>query len=114
MGILRSPQYSEDELLAHIARQTHLKVLKPRMLSGPLQGKFLEMMVKISGARKVLEIGTFTGYATICMARGLPEKGKIITLDINRELEPMVRDFFALGFGRQNRLPIGKCPGSVG
>ncbi|MDN3686475.1 O-methyltransferase [Cyclobacterium jeungdonense] len=93
----------EDELLAHITRQTHLKVLKPRMLSGPLQGKFLEMLVKMSGARKVLEIGTFTGYATICMARGLSEEGMIITLDINRELEPMVREFFSQS-GLENKI----------
>jgi len=85
----------EDELLAHISRQTHLKVLKPRMLSGPLQGKLLEMLVRLSGAKRVLEIGTFTGYATICMARGLGEEGKILSLDINEELETMVRGFFS-------------------
>ncbi|SEJ41376.1 Predicted O-methyltransferase YrrM [Cyclobacterium xiamenense] len=86
----------EDELLARISRETHLKVLKPRMLSGPLQGKFLEMLVKMTGAKKVLEIGTFTGYATICMARGLSEGGTIQTLDKNEELEEMVRGFFKL------------------
>jgi len=86
----------EDDLLARISRETHLKVLKPRMLSGPLQGKFLEMLVKMTGAKKVLEIGTFTGYATICMARGLSEGGTIQTLDKNEELEKMVRGFFKL------------------
>ncbi len=86
----------EDELLARISRETHLKVLKPRMLSGPLQGKFLEMLVKMTGAKKVLEIGTFTGYATICMARGLSDGGTIQTLDKNEELEEMVRGFFKL------------------
>lgn len=85
----------EDDLLGHINRQTHLKVLKPRMLSGPLQGKLLEMLVRLSGAKRVLEIGTFTGYATICMGRGLGENGKIVTMDINEELETMVRDFFS-------------------
>ncbi|MBD3627332.1 MULTISPECIES: O-methyltransferase [Cyclobacterium] len=85
----------EDDLLGHISRQTHLKVLKPRMLSGPLQGKLLEMLVKLSGAKRVLEIGTFTGYATICMGRGLGKEGKIVTMDINEELETMVRDFFS-------------------
>lgn len=85
----------EDELLAHISRQTHLKVLKPRMLSGPLQGKLLEMLVRLSGAKRVLEIGTFTGYATICMARGLGKEGEIVSLDINKELETMVRGFFS-------------------
>ncbi|WP_073094639.1 O-methyltransferase [Cyclobacterium lianum] len=86
---------AEDELLADISRQTHLKVLKPRMLSGPLQGKLLEMLVRISGAKRVLEIGTYTGYATICMARGLGDKGRIVSLDINEELETMVRNFFS-------------------
>ncbi|MEX2565349.1 MAG: O-methyltransferase [Cyclobacteriaceae bacterium] len=87
----------EDALLEEVKRQTHLKALMPRMLSGPLQGKFLEMMVKIHDPSVILEIGTFTGYSAIYMARGLSEKGKLITLDINEELENMVRGFFEKG-----------------
>lgn len=84
----------EDELLQHISRETHAKVLMPRMLSGHLQGKILELLVKLMNPKTILEIGTYTGYSGICMARGLGDEGKLITLDINDELEPMVRDFF--------------------
>jgi predicted O-methyltransferase YrrM len=84
----------EDKLLRHISRETHAKVLMPRMLSGHLQGKTLELLVKMLNPQLILEIGTFTGYSGICMARGLGENGKLITLDINEELEDMVRGFF--------------------
>ncbi len=85
---------SEDELLSHISRETYAKVLMPRMLSGHLQGKTLELLAKMLNPKIILEIGTFTGYSGICLARGLGEKGKLITLDINEELEDMVRGFF--------------------
>lgn len=85
---------AEDDLLKHITRETHAKVLMPRMLSGHLQGKTLELMVKMLNPKIVLEIGTYTGYSGICLARGLGGKGKLITLDINDELESMVRGFF--------------------
>jgi len=84
----------EDELLRHISRETHAKVLMPRMLSGHLQGKTLELLVKMLNPQIILEIGTFTGYSGICFARGLGENGRLITLDINEELEDMVRGFF--------------------
>jgi predicted O-methyltransferase YrrM len=84
----------EDKLLQFIRRQTHLKVLKPRMLSGPLQGKLLEILVRLSGGKSVLEIGTFTGYASIFLARGLASSGRLTTIDINEELEDMVRGIF--------------------
>lgn len=86
---------AEDEVLQEITRQTHLKVLKPRMLSGPVQGKFLEMLVKLMQPKLVLEIGTFTGYSAICMGRGLEAGANLITLDINEELESMVRGFIS-------------------
>ncbi|MBN3582640.1 O-methyltransferase [Algoriphagus aestuarii] len=84
----------EDALLQKIDRETQLKVLKPRMLSGQLQGKMLEIFTKMIRPKIALEIGTYTGYSAICMARGLGENGKLITLDINDELETMVRGFF--------------------
>jgi caffeoyl-CoA O-methyltransferase len=84
----------EDPLLQHIQRETFAKVLMPRMLSGHLQGKTLEMLVKLLNPKTILEIGTYTGYSGICMARGLGEKGKLITLDVNDEIEAMVRGFF--------------------
>lgn len=84
----------EDALLQKITRETQLKVLKPRMLSGQLQGKMLEILTKMINPKLVLEIGTYTGYSAICMARGLNKSGKLITIDINDELETMVRGFF--------------------
>ncbi len=85
---------AEDELLKKIVRETQAKVLMPRMISGHLQGKMLELFSKMLRPKTILEIGTFTGYSGICLARGLPPDGKLITLDINDELEGMVRGFF--------------------
>ncbi|SNS66226.1 Predicted O-methyltransferase YrrM [Belliella buryatensis] len=84
----------EDELLKYITRETHAKVMMPRMLSGQLQGKVLELLVKMHNPKVILEIGTYTGYSGICMARGLSKEGKLITLDINDEIAPMVKGFF--------------------
>ena len=86
---------TEDALLQKIDRETNLKVLMPRMLSGHYQGRVLSMLSKMVGPNRILEIGTFTGYATLCLAEGLSEKGIIYTLDINEELEEMVRRNFA-------------------
>ncbi|MDQ8005029.1 MAG: O-methyltransferase [Pedobacter sp.] len=85
----------EDQLLQHIDRETNLKVLMPRMLSGHYQGRVLSMLSKMISPKRILEIGTFTGYATLCLAEGLTEDGIIYTLDINAELEDMVRGNFA-------------------
>jgi caffeoyl-CoA O-methyltransferase len=85
----------EPELLKHIDRETNLKVLMPRMVSGHYQGRVISLLSKIVNPRRVLEIGTFTGYATLCFAEGLSDDGKIITLDINEELEDRVRSYFA-------------------
>ena len=85
----------ENELLQNIDRETNLKVLMPRMLSGHYQGRVLSMLSKLISPRRILEIGTFTGYATLCLAEGLQTEGSIVTLDINEELEDMVRKSFA-------------------
>jgi caffeoyl-CoA O-methyltransferase len=85
----------ESELLQRIDRETHLKVLMPRMISGHYQGRVLSMLSKMINPKRILEIGTFTGYATLCLAEGLAENGKLFTLDINLELEDMVRRNFA-------------------
>lgn len=85
----------ENELLQHIDRETNLKVLMPRMLSGHYQGRVLSMLSKMISPKRILEIGTFTGYATLCLAEGLTADGVIYTLDINEELEDMVRENFA-------------------
>ncbi|MBS4073538.1 MAG: O-methyltransferase [Algoriphagus sp.] len=84
----------EDALLKKITRETQAKVLMPRMISGHLQGKMLEFFAKMMDAESILEIGTYTGYSGICLARGLKPGGKLTTLDINDELETMVRGFF--------------------
>nr|WP_068890201.1 O-methyltransferase [Pedobacter panaciterrae] len=85
----------ESELLKKIDRETNLKVLMPRMLSGHYQGRVLSFLSKMVSPTRALEIGTFTGYATLCLAEGLTENGIIYTLDINEELEDMVRRNFA-------------------
>ncbi|AMQ00990.1 O-methyltransferase [Pedobacter cryoconitis] len=86
----------ESELLQRIDRETNLKVLMPRMLSGHYQGRVLSMLSKLITPKRILEIGTFTGYATICMAEGLAQDGIIYTLDKNMELEDRVRGYFAV------------------
>jgi len=84
----------ENDLLKHINRETYLKVSMPRMLSGHYQGRLLSMLSKMISPERILEIGTFTGYATLCLAEGLSENGFIHTIDINMELEDMVRSNF--------------------
>ncbi len=86
---------SESELLKKINRDTHVNVLMPRMLSGHLQGQVLRMLSLMIQPAKVLEIGTYTGYSALCLAEGLTENGKLITIDINAELEERVRGYFA-------------------
>lgn len=85
----------ESELLQAIDRETNLKVLMPRMLSGHYQGRVLSMLSKMISPSRILEVGTFTGYATLCLAEGLRPEGLIYTLDINEELEDMVRYNFS-------------------
>ncbi|WP_316841045.1 O-methyltransferase [Pedobacter gandavensis] len=80
----------ESDLLKKIDRETNLKVLMPRMISGHYQGRVLSFLSKMISPSRILEIGTFTGYATICLAEGLAENGIIYTLDKNEELEEMV------------------------
>jgi caffeoyl-CoA O-methyltransferase len=84
----------ENDLLKEVNRQTHLKVLQPRMLSGHFQGRFLSMVSKMIQPTSILEIGTYTGYSALCLAEGLKSGGKLITLDKNPELEKFVRNFF--------------------
>ncbi|MEJ7693794.1 O-methyltransferase [Daejeonella sp.] len=85
----------ENRLLKKIDRETNLKVSMPRMLSGHYQGRVLSMLSKMIAPERILEIGTFTGYATLCLAEGLTENGKIHTIDVNAELEDMVKASFS-------------------
>ena len=98
----------ESELLKRINRETHLEVLRPRMLSGHLQGRVLSMLSKMIRPKNVLEIGTYTGYSALCIAEGLAEGGKIITIDKNEELEARVRQYVKESpYGQQIELRIG-------
>jgi caffeoyl-CoA O-methyltransferase len=91
-------QYSsaEDDVLAALNRETHLRTVYPNMLSGQLQGRFLEMISKLMAPRRILEIGTFTGYSAICMARGLAEDGLLHTIDINDETMVIAKKYIHL------------------
>ena len=84
----------EDALLHKINRETHLNVLKPRMLSGQLQGRMLSMLSHMIKPSHILEIGTYTGYSALCLAEGLQAEGKLVTIDINEELEDRVKGYF--------------------
>jgi len=88
--------HSEDEplVLKELTRETWLKAINPRMLAGHLQGRTLSMISHMIKPKTVLEIGTFTGYSAICLAEGLAENGKIITIDINEELEAFAKKYF--------------------
>lgn len=87
---------AQDDVLAQLTRETHLKVQMPQMLSGNIQGKFLEMISRMCAPKRILEIGTFTGYSAICLAQGLTTDGQLITIDINEELKPMCDKYFEL------------------
>jgi predicted O-methyltransferase YrrM len=87
--------HSENEpaVLKELNRKTHLSVLQPRMLSGHFQGRVLSMLSHMIKPMRVLEIGTYTGYSALCFAEGLQPDGKVITIDVNEELEDLVREF---------------------
>lgn len=84
----------ESDLLRELDKETHLRVVQPRMISGHVQGKLLEMIVHMLRPQTILEIGTFTGYSALCMAAGLPEGGVIDTIEIDDELETLAASFF--------------------
>lgn len=85
---------SEPSLLKKLRKETYQKTTQPHMISGYQQGRMLSIISKLRRPKNVLEIGTFTGYATLCMAEGLAEDGKIITLDVNEELAYLPKKFF--------------------
>ena len=85
---------AEPELLQQLTRETYQKVLQPIMLSGPYQGRVLSMISKLKYPKTILELGTFTGYATLCLAEGLQKNGEIHTIDINEELLDFQRKYF--------------------
>ena len=85
---------AEPELLQQLTRETYQKILQPIMLSGPYQGRVLSMISKLKQPKTILELGTFTGYATLCLAEGLQKGGEIHTIDINEELVDFQRKYF--------------------
>lgn len=84
----------EPQLLRELNKETHQKVLAPRMLSGHFQGRFLSLLSKLKAPEQILEIGTYTGYATLCMAEGLQKDGLIHTIDHNEELLAIQQKYF--------------------
>ena len=84
----------EGKRLAELYRKAHVELLHPRMLAGHLQGRILKMLVRIQRPQRILEIGTYTGYATLCLAEGLPEGGEIHTVEIDDEMEDFIREQF--------------------
>jgi len=97
-------------LLSQIDRETHLEVLQPRMLSGHFQGRVLSMLAQLLKPTAILEIGTYTGYSALCLAEGLSSDGKLITIDVNEELESRVRGYFdASAYATQIDYRIGNA-----
>jgi predicted O-methyltransferase YrrM len=84
----------EDDLLTQLTRETHLKVLSPRMLSGHLQGQLLTLFSKLKQPKYILEIGTYTGYSAICLAKGLQSDGVLTTIDANEEIKSIAQKYF--------------------
>jgi predicted O-methyltransferase YrrM len=93
----------EPEILSKLNKETHQKILQPRMLSGHLQGRFLSLISKIKSPLHILEIGTYTGYGTICLAEGLATNGKIFTIDRNEELINIQNKYFEES-GNRNKI----------
>lgn len=109
-------QYIKDhastpsEALAWVEKQTHIRTNHARMLSGAVQGQIMRMLVQLSGASRILELGTFTGYSAICLASAMPEGGHLDTLEINDELEDLILEGFdRAGLADMISLHIGDC-----
>ena len=100
----------EEELMHRLERETYLRVINPRMISGHLQGKLLEMLVRMMRPKRVLEIGTFTGYSALSMARGLEEGAFIDTIEVDDELEEIAAKYFeASEYGERIRQHVGSA-----
>ncbi|HRG01766.1 MAG TPA: O-methyltransferase [Bacteroidia bacterium] len=85
----------ESEILSKLNRETHLKVVSPRMLSGHLQGRFLSFISKLQQPKLIVEIGTYTGYSALCLAEGLVKDGKLISIDVNEETSSFAKSFIS-------------------
>ena len=100
----------EDPLLRELDRETHMREVAPRMLSGHLQGRLLELLVRMNRPRTVLEIGTFTGYSALSMAAGLDDGAVLHTIEVDDELQSLAQSYFDRSpHGRKIRLHIGSA-----
>ena len=105
----------ENEVLEAITRDTYVHVLNPHMLSGHVQGRVLNMISHMIRPKRILELGTFTGYSALCLAEGLAEGGKLVTIEHNDELEETIRRNLSLSsFGDRIELRIGDCKLVIG
>ena len=105
----------ENEVLASITRDTHVHILNPHMLSGPIQGRLLSMISHMLRPRRILELGTFTGYSALCLAEGLAEDGQLITIEHNDELEETIRRNLSRSpLCERIELRIGDCKSVMG
>ena len=101
---------NEPELLAKLNKETYQKILLPRMCSGHFQGRVLSMLSKLVNPKNILEIGTFTGYAALCLCEGIQQSGQLHTIDIKEELVDFQRKYFDLsGFGTQIHQHLGNA-----
>ena len=94
-----------DPVLESLYRETYLHAMNPRMMAGPVQGRFLQLLCQLFHPRRVLEIGTFTGFSTICMARGLAEGGRLVTIEANVEQEAVIRKYLGMA-GVSDRVEL--------
>ena len=105
----------ENEVLASITRHTHLHVLNPHMLSGQVQGRVLSMISHMIRPKRILELGTFTGYSALCLAEGLAEDGRLLTIEHNDELEETIeRNLSRSSLADRIELRIGDCKTMLG
>jgi len=105
---------AESDVLKQITRSTHLEVINPRMLSGHVQGRVLSMLSQMIQPKRILELGTFTGYSALCLAEGLTEDGELVTLEHNDEMEDAIRRNLGLSpLGEKVKLVIGDAKESL-
>lgn len=105
---------AQGEALDWVEKQTHIRTNHARMLSGSVQGQLMRMIVQMSGARDILELGTFTGYSAICLAGALPQDGHLDTLELNDELEDLILEGFEkAGLEDRISLHIGDCKETI-
>ncbi|MBR5190179.1 MAG: class I SAM-dependent methyltransferase, partial [Paludibacteraceae bacterium] len=105
-------QHSEPqpEYLDNVVRETHLQMINPRMMSGHLQGRILKLLVEMTRARRIIELGTYSGYSALCMAEGLPADGELHTIEIDDELEDFIREQLqSAPHGNKVHLHIGNA-----